>query len=313
MTSLRPNRFVLEFLTVIALCVMALTGCVGVSSKELQALGSTVTPANIDFAELSTYAGRAKTAYAAEPAIRSKYPATIRVSAPGKTDAQYFLERDDGAKVQYIAIRGTANRKNILEDVEMRIREDFALAIPVHAGFDATTRVLYADMKPDLKPGYKTYITGHSLGGAIAALLAIYMVEDGYKVERVVTFGQPKFTTAAGVERLGFLTITRVVDENDVVPMLPPTSLINRRHGSYQHAGPEVILLEGPHYVFLPTHAAERISLGELSRSLGLADLADHHMDNYLKRLSSKTTGAVAVSYNDREDYAALKKKPASN
>ena len=294
-------------------CLMALTACVGVSKRELQALGSTITPTKIDFVELTAYAGRAKAAYAEEAVIRGQYPATVRVSAPGKTDAQYFIERDDRAKVQYIAIRGTANRKNLIEDVEMRIREDLALAIPVHAGFDATARVLYADMKPYLKPGYRTYITGHSLGGALAALLAIHMVEDGYKVDRVITFGQPKFTTTDGVDRLGFLSLTRVVDENDIVPMLPPTTIVNRVYGVYEHAGPEIILLEGPHYVFLPTHDADRISIGEFGRSLNFANLKDHHMDNYLNRLSLKAKGAVEVSYDERENYVAAKKKVASN
>ena len=139
------------------------------------------------------------------------------------------------------------------------------------------------------------------------------MTEDKYDVVRVVTFGQPKFTTSSGVKRLEFLTITRVVDENDIVPMLPPTTIVNRAHGVYQHAGPEIILLEGPHYVFLPTHAADRISLGELGRSLSLASLADHHMDNYLSRLAAKSGGAVAVRYNDREKYVAPKKKPVTN
>ncbi|RLP25935.1 lipase family protein [Mesorhizobium sp. YM1C-6-2] len=298
---------------IVLVCLMALTACVGVSKRELQALGSTITPTKIDFVELTAYAGRAKAAYAEEAVIRGQYPATVRVSAPGKTDAQYFIERDDRAKVQYIAIRGTANRKNLIEDVEMRIREDLALAIPVHAGFDATARVLYADMKPYLKPGYRTYITGHSLGGALAALLAIHMVEDGYKVDRVITFGQPKFTTTDGVGRLGFLSLTRVVDENDIVPMLPPTTIVNRVYGVYEHAGPEIILLEGPHYVFLPTHDADRISIGEFGRSLNFANLKDHHMDNYLNRLSLKAKGAVEVSYDERENYVAAKKKVASN
>lgn len=297
----------------VLICALALTACVGVSRQELLALGSSTNPTKVDFVELTAYAGRAKAAYAAEEAIRSRYPATVRVSAPGKTDAQYFLEQDDRAKVQYIAIRGTANRRNLLEDIELRIREDLALAIPVHIGFDATTRVLYADMKPYLKKNYTTYITGHSLGGAIAALLAIHMVEDGYKVDKVVTFGQPKFTTTDGVQKLGFLTLTRVVDENDVIPMLPPTTIFNRVYGVYEHAGPEVILLEGPHYVFLPRHDADRISIGEFGRSLDIADLKDHHMDNYLSRLSAKTAGAVAVPYNEREKYVAAKKTAATN
>ncbi|MCX7305915.1 MAG: lipase family protein [Hyphomicrobiales bacterium] len=293
-------------------CLLMLAACVGVSRQEVQLLGSSIAPSKVDFAELHAYAGRAKAAYAAEAVIRSQYPSTVRVSAPGKTDAQYFIEQNDKTKVQYIAIRGTANRKNLVEDVEMRIREDISLAIPVHIGFDATARTLYADMKPYLKTNYTTYITGHSLGGAIAALVAIRMVDDGYRVEKVVTFGQPKFTTTDGVGKLGFLTLIRVVDENDIVPMLPPTTIVNRVYGIYEHAGPEIILLDGPRYVYLPTHDADRISVGELGRSIDFADLKDHHMDNYLKRIEAKTGQALQVSYDDREKYIAPRKQAAN-
>jgi hypothetical protein len=95
--------------------------------------------------------------------------------------------------------------------------------------------------------------------------------------------------------------------------MLPPTTIVNRLYGVYEHAGPEVVLLDGPHYVYLPTHDAGRISIGEFGRSLSLASLADHHMDNYLGRIAAKTGNAVAVPYNEREKYVAPKKKVARN
>jgi hypothetical protein len=302
-------------IAMLALCSLALTACVGVSLKDVTILGASINTTKVNFTELYSYAGRAKAAYGREPDIRAKYPNTIRVSTPGKTNTQYFVERDDKTKSQYISIRGTANRKNIFEDVEMRLREDLSLAIPIHAGFDKTARALYADMRPVLKPNYKTYITGHSLGGAIAAVLAIYLVQDKYNVAKVVTFGQPKFTTNAGVERLGFLQVTRVVDENDIVPMLPPITLLNRIHGVYEHVGPEIILLDGPRYVFLPEYDADRISVGDLWRDIRIANLADHHMDNYIGRLALKLEGAVPVSFNDREEFVTAKKKrnPAVN
>lgn len=293
--------------------LLVLTACIGISKQELRLLGASLTPTKIDFTELHTHATRAKVAYASEASIRLAYPATVRVSTPAKTDAQYFVERNDKAKVQYIAVRGTANRENVIEDVKMRIRADLSIGIPVHAGFDTTTRILYDDMKPFLKKNYKTYITGHSLGGAIAALLAIHLVEDGYDVEEVITFGQPKFTTSEGVKRVDFLRITRVVDENDIVPMLPPAGILNRTHGPYEHAGPEVILLEGTRYVYLPTHDANRISLGELARSLSIASLSDHHMDHYLARIGSKTGEAIQVPYNEREKYVAPRKTAGVN
>jgi hypothetical protein len=298
----------IALLAAMALSPMTLSGCVGASSKELQAIGASIAPTKVDFSELYAYAGRAKTAYADEPAIRLAYPATIRVNSPDATDAQYFVERDDATRTQYISVRGTANKANFHEDIEIKVREDRRIDIPVHSGFDDTAEALYGDMKPYLKPKYKTYVTGHSLGGAIAVLLSIYLIEDGYDVVRVVTFGQPKFTTAEGASRLGFLPLTRVVDENDMVPMLPPVTTHDKTYGTYEHVGPEVILLEGQNYVFLPDHDAERLSVDEFWRSIGLASLADHHMDKYLRRLSTKASGGVEVPYNKREHYVAKKK-----
>src|SRR5689334_6570307 len=116
----------------LALCALTLTACTGVSKPGMQPVGSPVTSEKVDFVALTGYAARARRAYAPEAATRAQYPATVLVGSPGKTEAQYFLEQDDKAKVQYIAIRGTANRTNILEDIETRIREDLSLAIPVH-------------------------------------------------------------------------------------------------------------------------------------------------------------------------------------
>jgi hypothetical protein len=289
--------------------LLALTACVGASAPELNAIGITTTNADVDFVAIYGFAGRARTAYKDDDTIRASYPATKRIGSPGKTDVRYFLEQDDRQQSQTVTIRGTASKANVHEDIEIRIRPDRLTGIPVHDGFDATTLAIYADVKPLLKPGYKTYVTGHSLGGAVAALLAIYLIEDGHKVVQVVTFGQPKFTTAAGVAKLGFLPITRVVDENDVVPMLPPTTLFTRSAGPYQHIGPEVMLLEGPHFAFLPVHDAARISLDELERSLRIARFGDHHMEHYVQRLSPKVGGAVEVPYAKREQYVAKKPK----
>ena len=175
--------------------------------------------------------------------------------------------------------------------------------IPVHAGFDLAARAIYNDVKPYLKPGYKIYLTGHSLGGAVAAVLAIYLIEDGEPVERVGTFGQPRFTTGDGVKRLGFLPLTRIVDENDIVPLVPPGFVSDPRYGPYEHVGAEVILLAGPDFVFLPFHDANRIAIGEFWRMVSYADLQDHQMKKYLGRIADKTAGANEVPYTDREKF----------
>lgn len=290
---------------------LVLSGCAGISKQELNSLGSTLVPKDVDFDELHAYALRAKAAYGTEAAIRASYPKTVRVAQPGNSEVLYFLERDDAARTQRIAVRGTANRKNLSEDTDFRVRDDRQIAIPVHEGFDKDAQAIHGDVGPYLKKGYRTYVTGHSLGGAVAAILAIYLIEDKQGVERVITFGQPRFTTAKGVDKLQSLPLTRVVDENDVIPLLPPATTLDKAHGPYEHVGPEIILLEGPRYVYLPGHDANRIAIGEFWRSAGVADLKDHKIDKYIARIAAKRAGAQQVAYNEREKYVA--KKPSGS
>lgn len=289
-----------------------LAGCASLPKGELQTLGSEIVHEKIDFATLEVNAKRAKAAYAPAAQIRSAYPKTLRVATPGGRDVQYFVERDDTARVQYITVRGTMDDTTLKEDFDTRVRDDRATKIPVHSGFDADARAVWKDAQPYLKNGYQTYLVGHSLGGAVAAILGIYMIEDGYKVDKIYTYGQPRFTTSQGVAQLGFLPLLRVVDENDLVPLLPPGMMSNKKYGPYQQVGPEVILLDGPDYVYLPNQAASELSLGEFWRDLHVADLKDHKLDRYIRRIEDKITGSREVAYNARENYIAKQKAVAT-
>jgi len=301
---LRPRQIAAALLS-----LSLLAGCASLPKGELQMLGSEVVQQKIDFQTLDVNVKRAKAAYAKPAQIRAAYPDTTRVATPGGRDVQYFIERDDAAKVQYITVRGTMDDTTLKEDFDAKVRDDRATKIPIHSGFDLDARAVWADAQPYLKKsGYQTYIVGHSLGGAVAAILGIYMIEDGYKVDRIYTYGQPRFTTAQGVKQLGFLPLLRVVDENDVVPLLPPAMMVNKKYGPYEQVGPEVILLEGPDYVYLPQQDASELSLGEFWRDMRVADLKDHKLANYIKRIEDKIAASRQVAYNQRENYIAKKK-----
>ena len=284
---------------------LLLSACAGTAGLDLSVLGAKTDRAHVHFPTLLSDAERSKLAYASESAIRAKYPQVVRVATPGNTDVQYFLERDDKARIQRITIRGTVDRTNITEDFDAKVRLDPKAQIPLHEGFDRVAQTIYADARPYLKRGYKTYLTGHSLGGAAVAVLAITMRDDGHVVERVATFGQPRVTTTEGTHRLGTLPLIRVVDENDVVPMIPPDGIASGGTGPFAHGGPELILLDGERYVYLDKHDAKRLDTRELWRSLSRANLADHDIDRYIGRLRAKQKAAVQVPYNEREHYVS--------
>ena len=294
------------------LCLALVAGCASLPNQQLQTIGSEVVHEKIDFAVLDDNAKRAKAAYTTPAQIRAAYPKTVRVATPGKRDVQYFIERDDKAKVQYVVVRGTTDDTTLKEDFDAKVRDDRATKIPVHTGFDQDARAIWTDAQPFIKTGYQTYVVGHSLGGAVAAILGIYMIEDGYKVDKIYTYGQPRFTTAQGVAQLGFLPLMRVVDENDLVPLLPPGLINFSKFGRYEQVGPEVILMQGPDYVYLPSHDATELSLGEFWRDLHVADLKDHKIDNYIRRIEDKIAASREVPYNSRENYVAKQKSVAS-
>ena len=83
------------------------------------------------------------------------------------------------------------------------------------------------------------YITGHSLGGASAAMLAIMLVTEPLykpivsKLKAVYTFGQPMITSPHLAEKCNanaFLRkkVIRYVYENDIGPQLPPKESVPR-------------------------------------------------------------------------------------
>ncbi|XOF33383.1 MAG: lipase family protein [Candidatus Electrothrix sp. YB6] len=258
----------------------------------------------VDFKQVLWFAERAHAAYKTEADIRKLLPKTVRVIPDvADTEVSYFLEQDDTTKQQLIAVRGTANLENAREDAEYVPSKNKHLGIYVHQGFDSDAVKIYNDVLPYLKKDYQTAVTGHSLGGAVAALLMMYLHEDGFPLVRSINFGQPKVTNSTGVKEYAFLPLTRVVDENDVVPQLPPVTLLDSLHGIYEHLGDEVVLLKDEFYAYLARHQAQEKSVASFWKNLGQEDIPDHFMASYLKNIQNKISHAVQVPYSERGKY----------
>jgi triacylglycerol lipase len=283
-------------LLIFLLVGLALTGCSGPSIKKIDVVKK------IDFEEVQWYALRAAAAYKSEKDIRQAFPQTVRVATVSDTKIQYFIEVFPESRLQLISVRGTANLKNGLEDAEYFQSKNGKLGIYVYRGFDAVTTKIYEDVLPHLKTDYAVKTTGHSLGAAVSTLLMMYMHQDGYRIEKSINFGQPKVTNKAGVSAYGYLPLTRVVDENDVVPLVPPVTLLDSLHGIYEHLGDELILLKGKDYVYLDKHDAARKSVGDFWKNLGRQSIKEHFMANYLKNIKGKLKTAIQVPYGTRAE-----------
>lgn len=113
----------------------------------------------------------------------------------------------------------------------------------VHSGFYSEMLKVWPEVdyqvRSRLKPHSKIFITGHSMGGAVATLLAAKLRQDGHRITDLITFGQPKTGSKKFCDHINSLTdfrYHRVVNNMDIVPMLPP------RWTGYAHCGTEVYI-----------------------------------------------------------------------
>jgi hypothetical protein len=211
---------------------------------------------------------------------------------------RYLIIVDNARQMQTVVVPGThlSNPNDILIDLSVDLVYAPELGINVDTGFRSTTRRLLADAAPFLRTDFHTNLYGYSLGAAVAALLGAYMVHDGYTVDRIYTFGQPKLTDAAGAQELAVLPLTRFKAARDLIPDIPT--------GTYQQFGPEVILLDGPFFVYLTMDNRNYANSTNLLYEF-LADdvfLDDHF--TYVTRTASKLPGPnTQVSFCDRQKY----------
>ncbi len=139
-----------------------------------------------------------------------------------------FLAIHEGKNLGVVSFRGTDkdDPTDLSDDMDVRFMP-WGKGAEVHTGFaDALAEVL-----PDLDPALqsvqcKVLFTGHSLGAALATLLASLRKPDA-----LYTFGCPAVGNAAFVTSLAGVENHRYVDCCDLVTRVPPASLGYRQLG----------------------------------------------------------------------------------
>ncbi|WP_317932938.1 lipase family protein [Halioxenophilus sp. WMMB6] len=255
-----------------------------------------------DFNLVAWFVTRAAAAYQSEANIRELFPNTQKVTTTSR-GVQYFFELDHHNRRTIVVVRGTDNFANSLEDANFHFSKNRQLGIWVHRGFDEDAAQIYDQIIDLLPPHYPVLLTGHSLGAAVSALLMIYLQAAGFQIGHSYNFGQPKFTNKEGVQKYRSLPLTRVVDENDLVPLVPPIDLIDELHGGYEHMSPEIILLRENFYAYLEEHDAERKSVGSFWRNLPSESVSAHFVKNYIFNIKNKLGTALQVPFDQCRQF----------
>jgi triacylglycerol lipase len=118
---------------------------------------------------------------------------------------------DDG--VRLIAFRGTDERKDWLTNLDVWFRSTSWGR--VHRGFQDAVTTFWPEVDDHVRVGItagrRIWLTGHSLGGALALLAAARLAANDVIADRLCTFGQPAVGGAAFCRQCGTSFGTRYI------------------------------------------------------------------------------------------------------
>ena len=266
----------------------------------------------IKWSDIRWYADLAANVYKSPEKINTAYKKDFKIYTNEINEIRYIVLTDDSTKSHYVSIRGTCNSHNAMQDINFFKDKSKRLGIYLHTGFHRTAEIIADDLLSRLKEDYKVCVTGHSLGGAVAVIVSWYLDYAKFNVKECITFGQPKVTDSHGNRAMrDKIKLTRVVNETDVVPLVPPSGTHRHR---YAHIGTLIKLLDDGKYCHLQEPdslnfgvnsfwlfaARESFSFYEIGK-----ELPDHYMTNYvynLKMCSSSKSGEE-VLWKDRLQY----------
>jgi len=191
---------------------------------------------------------------------------------------------DPSKKLAVVAFRGTDkdDPSDLLDDVDVPL-VNWSTGGKVFDGWKDALGEVQGKLLPAIQPiNYKLLITGHSLGAAMATLLASLKTPTA-----LYTIGSPRVGDAAFVASLGGVPNCRYVDCCDVVTELPPEVL------GYTHLGSMLYIDRHRKITNNPpenTVSADRliarveylIKYAWKSGNVGVRDLADHAPINYV-------------------------------
>lgn len=171
------------------------------------------------------------------PSLESKFNLSAGTRFKGVSGAMVFKSKSGFGVIAkgkgefkgdaIIAVRGTSQVPyDLLTDFNIGIQTSSTGKL-VHAGFNKTFKSFESDITRFLRGmnPHRIHCIGHSLGGALATLVADMIAEKNIARPVLYTFGAPRTGVRQFAEsltnRVKDKNIFRVCHSNDVVPMIP--------------------------------------------------------------------------------------------
>jgi predicted lipase len=225
---------------------------------------------------------------------REKTTLTEAIARAGLADPAFFSDARTGTQAfaaigasgsaAFIVFRGTQpdEPSDIGTDAQA-VLVDWQAQGKVHLGFREALNSVWDPIASWLgATGLQTWVTGHSLGAALATLVAALVPQS-----RLVNFGSPRVGNDAFASQFDGRSVKRYVGCCDLVTRLPPAFLgythvpgmiYIDRHGKLTPQSSEMLIDEDIGIARLEYFASESWRPGNLA----LRDFADHSPINYV-------------------------------
>jgi triacylglycerol lipase len=240
------------------------------------------------------------------------------------TDTHAVVWKSDAEIV--IAFRGTTDARNWLTDLDVEFEHGDGYR--THAGFTEALESIEDELHDEIfSVGFMTrkiWLTGHSLGGALAMLCAKDLASrkelPDSALQGVYTFGQPRVGDGnfAGHYNAALKDRTfRIIHADDIVPRVPWLL------GSYRHAGHEVFFPDAQAAPVIDCSTWRKLiyDMPGLIREAcfdRLALIGDHHIATYLNLFAlpltkkNETSGAGPLVPGERPQSETVEASGAS-
>lgn len=158
----------------------------------------------------------------------------------------------------FVSFKGTSSLSDVIADINyVKVDDTYDIPGKFHKGFhdlillDGTVEKIFNSIPLNIK---KIYITGHSLGAALATIFYAYAKTQNIETE-LITFGSPRLGDLEFSKFLSDKSCKRYVNGSDIITKIP-------------------------YFGFF--HVKNKIQLGS---SKSVSPIRDHDIDNYLSNI----------------------------